>query len=130
MTGATDDGGPILAYVVGDLLVANEDEAATPVGEAFRVEGQLRVDPESGADIAAVAGRTSDESIATPGQSYDVESYDRATGLEFRCLGPGTVSYEVTFTAGDVGDVGLLHDAIDLAGTDVAVTQTGEHTCA
>jgi len=129
VTATTDHTGPIIAYVAGDLLVATEDESTTPVGQVFRVEGQLRVDPTSRTDIADVAGRTSDEAIATPVRSYDVESFDRASGLEFRCLAPGTVSYETTFTVSDVADVGPLSDAIRLGGTDVAVTQTGEHTC-
>jgi hypothetical protein len=129
VTGTTDHGGPIMAYVPGALLVATEDDAATPVGAAFRVEGQLRIDPASRAGFASVSGRTSDETIAKPGQSYDVESFDLAMGLEFQCLAPGAVSYETTFTLSGVGDIGPVRDVIHLASTDVAVTQTGEHTC-
>lgn len=129
VTGTTDHGGPIMAYVAGDLLVATEDATTSAVGEVFRIEGQLRVDPASGADIADVSGLTSDESIAKPVRSYDVEFFDRAAGLEFQCLAPGTVTYETTFTVSGVADVGPLGDAIGLAGTDVAVTHTGEHTC-
>jgi hypothetical protein len=129
VTATTDHGGPIIASVAGDLLVATDDDAATPVGGTFRVEGQLRVDPASRADIVGVSGRTSDETIATAGQGYDVEAFDRAEGLEYQCLAPGTVTYESTFSTGDVGDVGPVADAIGLPGTVVAVTHTGEHTC-
>ena len=80
---------------------------------------------ESRADIEAVSGTTSDESIAKAGDSYDVAFFDRAEGIEFTCLGPGTVQYQTTFTISDVGDVGPLTSAINLAGTDVAVTQIG-----
>ena len=127
--GTTHHGGPIMAYVAGDLIVATEDASPTPVGQTFRVEGQLRVDPTSGADIADVAGRTSDETIARPVRSYDVESFDRAQGLELECLAPGTVTYETTFAVRDVADVSPLRDVISLPATDVAVIQTGEHTC-
>lgn len=129
LTGSTDHGGPILAYVAGDLIVATEDAIVTPVGQAFRVEGQLRVDPASRADIADVSGQPSDETIAMPMRSYKVESFDRAAGLEFQCLAPGTVQYETTFTVTDVADVSPLNDSIGLTGTDVAVTHMGEHTC-
>jgi hypothetical protein len=42
----------------------------------------------------------------------------------------GRWGYETTFAVSAVADIGPLHDATDLAGTDVAVAQTGEHTCA
>jgi hypothetical protein len=129
VTGTTDHGGPIIAYVAGDVIVATEDASTTPVGGVFRVEGQLRVDPASQADIASVSGRTSDGSIAKAGRSYDVESFDRAEGLEFECLTPGTVEYEATFSIGGIADVSPLNGAIGLSGTDVAVTHTGEHAC-
>jgi len=129
VTGTTDHGGPIMVYVPGDLLVATEDAAPTPVGHVFRVEGQLRVDATSRAAIAAVSGHTSDATIAKAGSSYDVASFDRAEGLEFECLTPGTVQYETTFSISDVADVSPLHGAIGLGPTVVAVTQTGEHTC-
>jgi hypothetical protein len=129
LSGTTDHGGPTFAYVPGTLLVATEDDAATPVGGTFRVEGELRIDPTSRADIAAVTGRTSDETIATAGPSYDVEAFDRAAGLEYQCLAPGTVMYETTFSVGDVADIGPISDATGLPGTDVAVTHSGEHTC-
>lgn len=129
ITATTDHGGPVFASIAGSLLVANEDSSSTPVGQSFRVEGQVRVDPESRADIESVSGTTSDESIAKAGNSYDVAFFDRAEGIEFTCLGPGTVQYQATFTISDVGDVSPLASAINLAGTDVAVTQTGQHTC-
>jgi hypothetical protein len=129
VTGTTDHGGPIIGYRAGDLVVATEDASATPVGEVFRVEGQLRVDPGSLAEIADVTGRTSDESIAKPVRSYEVEFFDRARGLELECLAPGTVQYEATFAIGDVADVGPLRSAIGLTGTDVAIVHAGEHTC-
>jgi len=128
VTGTTDHGGPILADVVGNILLANEDGTTTPVGESFHVEGQVRVDATSRADIAAVAGTTSDETVAKPGDSYDVTFFDRAEGIEFQCLAPGTVHYETTFTVHGVADVGPL-SAISLDGTDVSVTQSGDHTC-
>lgn len=129
VTGTTDHGGPIIAYIAGDVIVAAEDVSVTPVGQTFRVEGQLRVDAASRADMADVVGRTSDETIATPVRSYEVELFDRAAGLEYECLAPGTVQYETTFLVSGVADVGPLSGAIGLAGTDVAVSQAGEHTC-
>ena len=129
VTGTTDHGGPIIAYTAAALIVATEDASTTPVGRVFRVEGQLRVDPASRADIAAVSGRTSDETIAKAGRSYDVEFFDRAEGLEFECLATGTVEYETTFSISGVADVSPLDGAIGLAGTEVGVAQTGEHTC-
>ena len=129
VTATTDHTGPIITYVAGDLLVATEDTSTTQVGQTFRVEGQLRGDPASRADIADVSGRTSDETVAKAGGSYDVEFFDRAHGLEFECLAPGTVTYETTFTVSGLADVSPLNGAIGLAGTEVAVTQTGEHTC-
>jgi hypothetical protein len=129
VTGTTDHGGPVFAYVPGNLIVANEDASTTPVGQAFRVEGQLKVDPASGADIATVSGTTSDETVAKPGDSYDVEFFDRAEGLAFQCLAPGTVQYETTFLVSGVADISPLTAAVNLPGTDVAITQTGEHTC-
>jgi hypothetical protein len=130
VTATIDHGGPILTSIAGDLLVATEDATETGVREVFRVEGQLRVDPASGAAIATVTGATSDESIAVPGESYVVEGFERAAGLTFVCLAPGTVRYEATFSVTDVADVGQLNDAVDLTGTDVTVTASGEHTCA
>jgi hypothetical protein len=129
LTGTTDHGGPILAYLPGNLIAATEDETATPVGQPFRVEGQLRVDPQSRADIAAVTGTTSDESIAAPGQSYDVQAFDRAEGMAFDCLAPGTVQYETMFSLSNLADVSPLNVAISLGATDVTVTQAGSHTC-
>jgi hypothetical protein len=129
VTGTTDHGGPIIALIAGDLIVATEDASITPVGQTFRVEGQLRVDPASRAEIADVSGRTSDESIARSVRSYDVELFDRAAGLELECLAPGTVQYETTFWVSGVADVGPLRDAIGLTGTDVAASHAGEHTC-
>ena len=129
VTGTTDHGGPIMVYVPGDLLVATEDASSTSVGQVFRVEGQLRIDPTSRADIADVSGQTSDETIAKPVRSYDVESFARAAGLEFRCLAPGTVQYETVFTVSGVADVGPLNGSIGLAGTEVDVVHSGEHIC-
>ena len=118
-----------MAYVAGDLLVAGEDASATPVGERFRVEGQLRLDPDSRARIVAVSGTTSDGTIAMATESYEVEGFERAQGIGFECLAPGTVSYETTFTIGDVGDTSPLAGPIGLAGTEVDVIRSGEHTC-
>ena len=129
VTGMTDHGGPILASVPGDLLVGTEDDTPTPVGSTFRVEGQLRVDPESRAQIDAVSGSTADEAIATAGQPYVVAGFDRATGLAYECVGPGTVTYETTFALSGVGDVGSVSDVTGLGGTAVTVLQAGEHTC-
>jgi hypothetical protein len=129
ITATTDHGGPILAYVAGDLLVANEDASSTAVGQSFRVEGQVRVVPDSRTTIAAVSGSTSDDAVAKAGQSYDVAFFDRAKGLEYQCVAPGTVQYVTTFTVTDVADVSPLGDAIGLNGTDIDVTQSGEHTC-
>jgi hypothetical protein len=129
ITATIDHGGPVFAFVPGDLLLATEDTSTTPVGQSFRVEGQLRVDPSSGAEISTVTGTTSDETIAKAGDSYQVALFDRAEGLEFQCLAAGTVQYETTFTIHDVGDVGPLNAAIGLGPTDVDVVQNGEHTC-
>jgi hypothetical protein len=128
VTATTDHGGPILADIVGNILLANEDGTTTPVGETFHVEGQVRVDATSRADIAAVTGSVSDETIAKVGDTYDVTFFDRAEGIEFQCLAPGTVHYETTFTVHGVADVGPL-TAVSLGGTDVSVTQSGDHTC-
>jgi len=129
VTGTTDYGGPIIADVSGDLLVATEDADVTPVGGTFRVEGQLRVDPTSRGDIVAISGRTSDEAIASAGSGYDVEAFERARGLEYRCLAPGTVTYDTIFSVSDVGEEALLREATGLSGTAVAIRSTGDHTC-
>ena len=129
ITATTDHAGPILTDIVGSLIVANEDATSTPVGQTFRVEGQVRVDAASRADVAAITATTSDESIVKAGDSYDVTFFDRAEGIELHCLAPGTVQYETTFTVSDVGDVGALSTAVALPGTEVSITQTGEHTC-
>lgn len=130
ITGSIDHGGPVFVAIPDTLVVANEDATSTPVGQSFRVEGQVRADTESRADISAVTGTSSDESVAKAGNSYDVTFFDRAEGIEFECLAPGTVQYQATFTISDVADTGALNTAIALNGTDVSVTQSGEHTCA
>lgn len=129
VTATTGHGGPIIATAPGSLLVAAEDDAPTPVGSTFRVEGQLQVDATSRATILAVTGTTSDPAIATPGDSYVVATFDRANGLAFQCLAPGSVTYETTFTVRAAIDIGPLVDAIGLAGPDVAVIRSGTHTC-
>jgi hypothetical protein len=129
ITATTDHGGPIFAYIAGDLLVANEDTTNTAVGDTFRVEGQLRVDPSSSVEIASVRGTTSDETVAKAGDSYVVALFDRAEGLQFQCLAAGTVDYATTFAIRNIADVSSLGDAIGLGPTDVQVTQSGRHTC-
>jgi hypothetical protein len=129
MSGTADHGGPILTDIEGSLIVATEDAAPTAVGEHFRVEGQLAVDPTSRADVLDVTGAVSDDTIARPLQGYRVTGFDRAAGLELECLAAGTVRYDATFEVRGLADVGPLHGAIGLPGTSVDVTYTGEHTC-
>jgi len=129
ITATADHGGPVFAFIPDGLVVANEDATSTLVGQPFRVEGQLRADPDSRTNISAVSGTTSDESVAKAGNDYDVAVFDRAEGIEFQCVALGTVQYVTTFTISDVADVGLLTTAVALHGTDVSVIQSGEHTC-
>lgn len=128
VTGTTDHGGPLIGLMGADLIVAS-DPPESAVGDAFRVEGLVRADPTSATDIGAVSGSTSDPAIAASSRSYDVEAFDRAVGLEFECRALGTVVYEIIFTITDVADGSSLTGSIGLAGTDVDVTYTGEHTC-
>jgi hypothetical protein len=129
VTGSMDHGGPIIGLIGANLVVAATDPAESAVGEVFQVEGLVRVEPESAADITAASGSTSDPAIADLVRSYDVEAFERAAGLEFECLAPGTVTYEVAFTVTEVADVSPLGEPIGLAGTGVDVVYTGEHTC-
>jgi hypothetical protein len=129
VTGSTDHGGPMFGYFGGSLIVAPDDPPEADVGEIFRVEGQLHGPPGTEANVAGVTGSTSDPSIATPGTVYDIEIFDRAAGIEFECLAPGTVSYEVTFAATEVADVGPHQSLIDVGGVGVHVVHTGDLTC-
>ena len=128
VTGVTDHGGPLIGLIGADLIVA-ADPSESVVGELFRVEGLVRAEPASAADIGAASGSTSDPAVAAWRRNYDVEFFDRAVGLEIECLAPGMVAYEAVFTVTDVADVSPLTESIGLAGTDVDVTHNGEHTC-
>jgi hypothetical protein len=128
VTGMTDHGGPLIALIGADLIVA-ADPPESAVGDRFRVEGLVRTEPESATDIGAASGGTSDPAIAAWSGNYDVEAFDRAVGIEFECLAPGSVAYEVIFTLTDVADVSPINESIGLAGTDVDVAHTAEHTC-